>query len=251
MSLYAGEHYHFEHLLHPSRMRWTLGAENICFKNRSLGLFFSLGQVLSTSRFGAGPFQGAVDAAVYLMSPEDSSSGAKPAEWLHIYPESYVHQVHTPYENTLGYFRWGSSRLVLEPTKAPIVVPIFTHGFEKTMPEDRSGWMPSSWGHEVCFNFGDVMDSKSIERFRNRWANLVATDLAAVKTGDLTENLRTGELARSLRSEVALFLRDGVLDARKMFNFAPDDSRFSDPGFWSMSEQLRGIRLRKAKNQHS
>ncbi|MCQ4799286.1 hypothetical protein NE574_14605, partial [Eggerthella lenta] len=53
-------------------IRWSLGAHNICFQNKFLANFFSLGQVLSTERFGVGPFQGSIDASIRLLSPDDT-----------------------------------------------------------------------------------------------------------------------------------------------------------------------------------
>jgi monolysocardiolipin acyltransferase len=79
----------------PSNLRWTLGAHDICFKNRYktleqswsiptdillslLSAFFTLGQVLPTHRakhspFG-GPFQPAMTQAIRLLSTQPFSS---------------------------------------------------------------------------------------------------------------------------------------------------------------------------------
>ncbi|GMG31958.1 unnamed protein product [Ambrosiozyma monospora] len=53
-------------------IRWGLAASNVCFKTEAASTFFSLGKILSTERFGRGPFQGALDAAVRILSPDDS-----------------------------------------------------------------------------------------------------------------------------------------------------------------------------------
>ncbi|CAI4869282.1 CRB_1a_G0057390.mRNA.1.CDS.1 [Saccharomyces cerevisiae] len=133
-------------------IRWSLGAHNICFQNKFLANFFSLGQVLSTERFGVGPFQGSIDASIRLLSPDDTldlewtphsevSSSLKKAysppiirskpSWVHVYPEGFVLQLYPPFENSMRYFKWGITRMILEATKPPIVVPIFATGFEK------------------------------------------------------------------------------------------------------------------------
>lgn len=49
-----------------------MDAHNICFSNKALSWFFNLGKILGTKRFGEGPFQGSLDAAIRILSPDDT-----------------------------------------------------------------------------------------------------------------------------------------------------------------------------------
>lgn len=53
-------------------IRWGFGAHNICFSNVFQSWFFNLGKILGTKRFGEGPFQGSLDAAIRILSPDDT-----------------------------------------------------------------------------------------------------------------------------------------------------------------------------------
>ncbi|KAK8031170.1 hypothetical protein PG990_000904 [Apiospora arundinis] len=58
----------------PSNLRWGLGAHDICFKNKALSTFFSLGQVLPTHRASYSPhggaFQSTIPQAIRLLSAQ-------------------------------------------------------------------------------------------------------------------------------------------------------------------------------------
>ena len=248
----------YRHLLHRSGVRWALGAENICFKNRFLGLYFSLGQVLATSRFGAGPFQGCIDAAIHMVSPDTgnysaSSTGGddvlagKNAEWVHIFPETFVHQPLPPHENTIRYFHWGVSRILLEATRPPIVVPLFTHGLEKVAPEDNLNFsgLRSRLGKDVTFNVGLPLDEGAIADYRQEWLNLVKREQGDISLDganifeDLNDNLRNGSEAQSIRSRLARFVRQGVVDARAGLGFPPEREEFGDWEFWAKEHDVK------------
>lgn len=232
----------FDYSFYPHRMRWTLGAENICFTNKFLARFFGLGQVLSTKRFGAGPFQGSVDAGINLLSRGEEK---KLPEWVHTFPESIVHQPIMPHQNTLRYFKWGVSRMILEPDNPPIIVPIFTHGLEHAMPEGRNSFIPASIQHRVEFNVGRPMDPSIVQKFRQEWRQLVEEDPNATASNDLTENLKFGDEARRLRSQVAEATRDAMeKNARSFFtDLPPDQDRFKLPCFWA--DPNRDVAVRK------
>lgn len=247
----------FAHFLFLDGLRWTLGAENICFKNKFLATYFSLGQVLSTQRFGSGPFQDSIDCAVELLSPEapysahtfgsPSTGGPEDgkAKWVHIFPETYVHQPLAPYANTLRYFHWGVSRMVLEATRPPMIVPIFTHGLEKAWPEDRSKFSSffRGMGSKIEFNVGLPLEDQAIGSFRQRWLDLIDRDPEADLSKDMTENLRTGSEAESLRSELAKFIRDGVLRTKLELGFPSEDKRFESHEFWALPEEESGVKV--------
>ncbi|KAG5518327.1 hypothetical protein PMAC_003124 [Pneumocystis sp. 'macacae'] len=114
------------------RIRWALGAADICFTKPLRALFFSLGQTLPIERHGAGLFQPGIDEAIQLVSDPTRA-------WIHIFPEGRVQQ--NP-QQTIHYFRWGVSRIILEAAirsdQLPYVLPIFLRGFDKIMPERES-----------------------------------------------------------------------------------------------------------------
>ncbi|KAK6068827.1 acyltransferase [Seiridium cupressi] len=65
----------------PTNLRWGLGAHDICFKNKALSTFFSLGQVLPTHRLlysqHGGAFQPTIPQAIRLLSAQPFT-GAQP-----------------------------------------------------------------------------------------------------------------------------------------------------------------------------
>lgn len=279
-------------------VRWGFGAYNICFSNRALTLFFSLGKVLGTQRFGAGPFQGSLDAAIRILSPDDTMDleylpGAqgipkavyiqeksmtkhslkaspdfvkliKPSpettsalmiklpfirhktSWFHVFPEGFVLQLQPPFSNSMRYFKWGISRLILESTRAPIVVPIFAHGFEKIAPENTAGkgisrYMPANIGAQVHITIGDEFSQEKIESYRENWRDLCKQYADPENPHQLTQALRTGPQALELRSNLAADLREAVAEIRtKSGGFPSEDPRFKDAAFWSEYTRTEG-----------
>lgn len=62
----------FRYLINPDNMRWGLGSYDLCFQNKALSTFFTLGQILPTHRklhseFG-GLFQPTITEAIRLLS---------------------------------------------------------------------------------------------------------------------------------------------------------------------------------------
>ncbi|EGW32779.1 uncharacterized protein SPAPADRAFT_60127, partial [Spathaspora passalidarum NRRL Y-27907] len=197
-------------------IRWGFGAHNVCFSTMFQSWFFNLGKILGTKRFGEGPFQGSVDAAIRILSPDDTLDleytpqcidvqkpivlqtvnnpiqenkelvkFVKPSpestnvlmskspfirtktSWFHVFPEGFVMQLEEPHNNSMRYFKWGVARLVLEPTRAPVVVPMFSFGFEKIAPEDSpekgvSRWLPANFGAEIHVCIGDAISDEKI-----------------------------------------------------------------------------------------
>lgn len=253
----------------PNLLRWTLGADNICFKNKALGMFFSLGQVLSTQRFGAGPFQGSVDAAVRLLSPTDNyeagyntaasqlahnsrdtsiddgsgrsvaSNEYNRAQWVHVFPEGFVHQpLKDEHRYSMRYFRWGVSRMILEATAEPVVLPIWTTGLDGLMPEDAGGLsnLRDRLGGPVHVKVGEPLPSSDVRGFRERWQALVAEHDT---TGEIPEALRNGPDAQALRRDVAKRVRDSVLAVRDSIGAYPlEDPRFADADFWKTNTDV-------------
>lgn len=278
-------------------IRWGFGAHNICFSNAIQSWFFNLGKILGTKRFGEGPFQGSLDAAIRILSPDDTldleftpgvKDVAKPnllqtvnnyhnktntemvkfikptpegtnvlmsknpfirskTSWFHVFPEGFVLQLQEPHSNSMRYFKWGVSRLILESTRAPVVVPIFTYGFEKVAPEDSAEegikrWLPANVGAEIHLTIGDMICDTKIEQYRQDWRKLVLKYIDKYHPTDLSEELMNGKKAQQLRSSLAAFLRDSVLQIRNSIPlFQPEDPRFKDPKFWKIYTNTEGM----------
>lgn len=254
-------------------IRWGFAASNVCFTNTVLAHFFSLGKVLSTERFGAGPFQGSVDAAIRLLSPDDTLDIDFPAprqplvaeqikppmelknklsvvrlkpSWFHVFPEGFVLQLEPPFSNSMRYFHWGISRLLVESTRPPIVLPIFSTGFEKIAPESAAEsplerFMPRNFRHEINVFFGEPIADSIIDNFRSEWRKLVEKYHDPKNPFDLSEQLKNGEEAKELRSRIAATLREAVADVRhKIAQFPVEDPRFKLPEFWKQYTLTEG-----------
>lgn len=271
-------------------IRWGFGAHNICFSTPSLSLFFNLGRILGTKRFGEGPFQGSIDAAIRILSPDDTLDlefsplvrekekptfiqefnditgvPSKPmtdlvkkvrpgpettsllmskspfirtkTSWFHVFPEGFVLQLREPNQNSMRYFKWGVSRLILESTRMPVVVPIFGYGFEKIAPEDLEHgvlrWLPQNLGADIQITFGDPIPDEQLEDYRQRWRDLCKKHPNEENPNDLSLELQNGRAAQLLRSELAALLRLHVLGIRESLSkFPQEDKKFASPAFW-------------------
>lgn len=236
-----------------SNIRFCLGAHNICFKNKFLSTFFSLGGVLSTERFGKGPFQGSIDCGIKILSPNNTLNDNNKvtlersnsySSWVHAYPEGFVLQLHPPYNNSMRYFKWGVTRMILEAAEPPIVVPIFTTGFEKIASEDETvpSWKHflSSWGTQINVTIGEPIDDSIIESYRREWQTLISKYSKPNDT-DLNDTLKFGEEAQDLRSRLASELRSKVSEVRILDqNLKQEDPRFQDHRWWKVFTQTEG-----------
>ncbi|GAB5588632.1 Lyso-phosphatidylcholine acyltransferase [Umbelopsis nana] len=127
-------------LCNIDKMRWVLGAAEICFTNPASSLFFGLGQVIPTVR-GYGIYQPAVDFAIHKANQNC---------WLHIFPEARVNQ-----EESLIRFKWGVGRVVMESERCPIVVPMWHTGMSEIRPLNGP---PIRLFKPVTIAFGDPID---------------------------------------------------------------------------------------------
>lgn len=221
-------------------LRWGLGAHDICFKNRFFSAFFSYGQVLPTHRLWHSPqgglYQPTIAQAIKLLSspssvikPSDmtfstngtdsfvspSAFAANHYAWVHIFPEACCHQ--NP-ESTLRYFKWGVSRLILESDPAPEFVPMFIHGTQNIMSEDRGfpRFLPRI-GQRVRVMIGKPTDADSLfGHYRTSWKKMVE------KAGD-PDQLRHDPEAVQLRVELAKAVRDEIQKLRLSMGFAPEE----------------------------
>ncbi|KAG7692875.1 hypothetical protein KL930_004221 [Ogataea haglerorum] len=260
-------------------IRWGLAASNICFNSKASSTFFSLGKLFACERFGRGPFQGGLDALVRILSPDDTldtdhifqgTEKSAPVasvlatdvrsfysprytppilryktSWVHIFPEGYVCQLKPPHNNSMRFFRWGTARLILEPTVAPVVVPIFSDGFEKIAPEAKvddvvDSLLPQGIGSNITVNIGKVLDDRIIEAFRAEWRALCDKYHDKLHPNDLSFELKFGKEAEALRSRVCDYLREKVAQLRLENGFPPEDERLKSQKFWSEYTKTNG-----------
>ena len=276
----------FRYINHIDNVRWGFAADNVCFGTKWQGWFFNLGKILGIARFGVGPFQDSVDAAIRVVSPDDSLAPKHPlptykdaieiqqlndaiiapqlkpnaeltqllmpllpfvrkeTSWFHVFPEGFVLQLQHPNNNSMRYFKWGVTRLILEATRAPVVVPMFAHGFEKIAPEDITGWkrwFPANLGLEIHLYVGDAIPDEIVFEYRKKWRQLVLVFADPwSKLGDLSEELKTGKWAEELRSNLAAELRRHVASLRREAGFPPEYSSFKNPRWWHRFTQTEG-----------
>lgn len=130
--------------------------------------------------------------------------------WVHVFPEACCHQ--SP-ESGLRYFKWGVSRLILESDPAPEFVPMFVHGTQNIMPEDRGfpRFLPRI-RNQFRVVVGEPTDIDALfGKQREEWRRLVAK-------GD-PELLRSGPEAVQLRVAVAKKVRDEIEKLRESMGF--------------------------------
>ncbi|KAI1027933.1 hypothetical protein LB504_013072 [Fusarium proliferatum] len=133
--------------------------------------------------------------------------------WVHVFPEACCHQ--SP-ESGLRYFKWGVSRLILESDPAPEFIPMFVHGTQHIMAEDRGWprWAPR-FGKTVKIVIGEPTDVDQLFGLqRAAWRKLVAK-------GD-PELLRNSPEATELRISVARRVRDEVEKLRERAGFSAE-----------------------------
>lgn len=207
--------------------------------SRATSTFFSLGQVLPTHRYWHSPHGGAyqptMTQALKLLSSPNSSENpgeltystngkdsflapaaytANRNAWIHVFPEACCHQ--NP-ESTLRYFKWGVARLILESDPAPDFIPMFVHGTQLIMPEDRGWprWAPRI-GNRIRMAIGEVTNVEELfGKHRAEWKRLV-------EKGD-PDSLRDGQEATQLRIEVAKAVRDEVEKLREAAGLPPEE----------------------------
>lgn len=183
--------------------------------------------------------------AISLFSPNYISPILRyKTSWVHIFPEGYVCQLKPPFQNSMRFFRWGTARLILEPTVAPVIVPIFTDGFEKIKPEEvdlKTDYLtPNNVGAKITVNIGKSIDDNIILKFRSEWKELCLKYQNKENPNDLSDELMFGKEARELRSRVCAFLREQVAKLRLENGFSEEDPRFKDVNFWTRFTKSRG-----------
>jgi monolysocardiolipin acyltransferase len=154
--------------------------------------------------------------------------------WVHIFPEGMIHQTEN---RIMRYFKWGVSRLILESDPMPDIVPIFIEGFDNVMHETREfpRFVPRAFKN-IRVTFGEKLDAEEVfGDLRQRWKQMRAREEKAggeMAVGVLSEELKWGEEAVSLRKECTRRMRQAVLDVRRQRGYPEDDPKNSLAGTW-------------------
>lgn len=158
-------------------------------------------------------------ATTYSTNGQDSilapsSYSVNRHAWVHVFPEACCHQNAA---GTLRYFKWGISRLILESDPAPDFIPMFVHGTQFIMPEDRGWprWAPRV-GNRIRVNVGERTNVDQLfGQQRAEWKRLVEKHGEAAAS-DVPE-------VRELRIAVAKTVRDEVSKLREEMGLPPDE----------------------------
>lgn len=104
---------------HSPRMRWTLGAREVCFSQPSHSLLFRCGKVLPIDR-GHGIYQPCMNEIIEELNKGD---------WLHIYPEGKINL-----DKEFIRLKWGVARLIADAQITPVLLPIWHYDFDTVLP---------------------------------------------------------------------------------------------------------------------
>ncbi|KAJ2827794.1 Lyso-phosphatidylcholine acyltransferase [Coemansia furcata] len=186
----------------PDYTRWTLGAQELLYKNPPLNAFFALGQTIPTIR-GDGIYQLAVEIGIQRL---------KENKWLHVFPEGKVNQ-----DEAIGRFKWGVGRLIMESERVPIVLPIFFTGMKEIMPLSQKVPVPrpNPFKSTLYLKVGDEIDfTAQIEEWKDARAKLNSDK----EKRQLDELVRIAVVDRlwtsldSLKAESSAAIAHGALD---------------------------------------
>ena len=193
------------------------------------------------------PFSDVAPAPFYAAAPDESRVYLAPSRyacnsysWLHIFPEGKTHQSK---DKTMRYFKWGVSRLILEPPECPDVVPIFIEGTDQVMHESRKfpRFIPRI-GKSITVTFGNQVDTEVIfGDLRKRWREICDQHAKRHGSEPYDESLLgvypttltvDDPEVWELRKECAKRLRDEVLKVRRSRGLPDVDPKSSLAETW-------------------
>lgn len=194
---------------------------------------------MSWARDCVDPFSNVQPPPAYPSQPSDSRYYCAPSRyacnsyaWIHVFPEGFIHQSK---DRTMRYFKWGVSRLILEPMECPDFVPIFIEGTDQIMHEGRTfpRFIPRI-GKKVAVTFGKKVDTEAVfGDLRKRWRELADEDTQAIAGTDWFDNL-LGVVpdsliqhpeAIALRKECTRRVREEVLKVRRSRGYPDEDPK--------------------------
>lgn len=139
----------------------------------------------------------------------------------------------------MRYFKWGVSRLILEASECPDVVPMWIEGTDLVMHENRTfpRFLPR-FNKKISVTFGKRADAETVfGDLRRRWQKLKAKaekETGSAPLGVLNhEELMHGKEATELRKECTMRVRQLVLDVRRSRGYPDEDPRACLPETWS------------------
>jgi monolysocardiolipin acyltransferase len=173
----------------------------------------------------------------FYLAPSRYASNSY--SWIHIFPEGMIHQ---SYDFRMRYFKWGVSRLILEPEECPDVVPMFIEGTDQIMHESRTWprFVPRA-GKKVVVTFGKEVDTNAVfGDLRSRWRKLAEEDarrrgsseLSVLTHGIVPESLQNHPEAMELRIECAKRVRDQILQLRRERGYPDEDPKATRADTW-------------------
>ncbi|KAG2446924.1 hypothetical protein HYH02_008079 [Chlamydomonas schloesseri] len=106
------------------KVRWSICAKEVCFKNELLRHFFLNGKTLPVER-GKGVYQPVVSIAAHTLAK---------GGWVHLFPEGRIN-----YDGKLGPLRWGVGKLICEARQLnggrdPALLPFYHSGMGEVLP---------------------------------------------------------------------------------------------------------------------
>ncbi|CAI9734106.1 tafazzin-like isoform X1 [Octopus vulgaris] len=145
----------WRYLIGGRNIRWTLGADNICFTKYWHSLFFSLGRVVPVCR-GEGVYQKSLDFVLDQLNA---------GQWLHMFPEGRVNL-----SKEFMRLKWGVGRLIADCNNNSLVLPIWLVGMDSILP-NKKPYIPKI-GKTVTVLIGEPIQFKSdVQQLQNAGKN--------------------------------------------------------------------------------
>lgn len=120
----------------------------------------------------------------------------------------------------MRYYKWGISRLLLEPSMQPTLVPMFITGFSDIMHESRRfpRFLPRM-GKRITLHIGDLVPESTFLDLRLEWHDL--------KSRHNEEWLKEGKEAVALRIETTKRVREEVVKLRRKVGLPDEEESVS------------------------